>query len=424
MDILFIFLAFIIGAVLVYFLQNQKINSFNQKNTQLQERNSNLNAELENLKENIIKLNLKTTELTTTNTSLNIQNAELTTKLAEQENYYKKQIEFLKATKEDITKDFKAIANLVLETEGKNLNTKNKDILEPLKTEIKGFKERIETITKEQIEERTSLKDQITNLQAANLEAQETTKNLTDALTKDNKQQGNWGEIVLENILTESNLREGYEYDIQKQYKNKDGKRYTPDVIVHLPDNKDIIIDAKVSLKAYKDYQSETDKDKRKKHLAAHIKSIEAHIKNISLKQYENLEGIKTLDFIFVFMPIEPALLVALSNKNAIFKEALNKNIMLTSPSTLLMSLKIVNHIWQNEKQNKNSEEIAKQAGAMYDKFYNFINSLEDINKHINKAQESYNKAHNQLSTGRGNLVSRADKLKELGVQTKKKLDN
>ena len=332
---------------------------------------------------------------------------------------YENQIDLIKLAKEQMSKDFKEVANDILEKDRANLQTKNSELLTPLQTQLKDFKDRIESITSEQVKERATLAAQIENLKKTSIEAQETTQNLTEALTYDNKKQGDWGEMILSSILSSSGLREGYEFDTQKQLKNEDGDAFKPDVILHLPEDKDIIIDSKVSLKAYKDYIiTQTDEAL----LKAHVASVESHINGISIKEYENLEGVRTLDFIFVFIPIESALLVALDHKPDLFTSALKKNIVLVSPSTLMMSLKTVHHIWQTERQNQNSEEIARQAGAMYDKLFGFIKSMDDIEKHLDRAQKSYKEARGKLSDGRGNLIGRAEKLKELGVQTKKEL--
>lgn len=332
---------------------------------------------------------------------------------------YENQIDLIKLAKDQMSKDFKTVANDILEKDRQNLSAKNSELLSPLQMQLKDFKERIESITSEQVKERATLSAQIENLKKTSIEAQETTQNLTEALTYDNKKQGDWGEMILSSILSSSGLREGYEFDTQKQLKNEEGDAFKPDVVLHLPEEKDIIIDSKVSLKAYKDYiVTQTDE----KLLKAHVSSVEAHINGISIKEYENLEGVRTLDFIFVFIPIESALLVALDHKPDLFTQALKKNIVLVSPSTLMMSLKTVHHIWQTERQNENSEEIARQAGAMYDKLFGFIKSMDDIEKHLDKAQKSYKEARGKLSDGKGNLIGRAEKLKALGVQSKKEL--
>jgi DNA recombination protein RmuC len=332
---------------------------------------------------------------------------------------YENQIDIINLTKEQMSKDFKLIANDILAKERNDLSVKNSELLTPLQHQLKEFRDKIETITNEQIKERTTLLVQINNLKKTSIEAQETTQNLTNALTYDNKQQGDWGEMILSSILSSSGLREGYEFTTQKQLKNEQGDILKPDVVLHLPEEKDIIIDSKVSLKAYKDYIGDKSNVVA---LKAHVKSIEAHINGISIKEYENLEGVLTLDFIFVFIPIESALLVALDKKPDLFTLALKKNIVLVFPSTLMMSLKTVHHIWQTERQNHNSEEIARQAGAMYDKLFGFIKSMDDIEKHLDKAQSSYKEARGKLADGKGNLIGRAEKLKMLGVQSKKEL--
>lgn len=332
---------------------------------------------------------------------------------------YENQIDLINIAKEQMSKDFKSVASDILEKDRQNLSIKNSELLTPLQAQLKEFREKIEIITNEQIKERATLAAQIENLKKTSIEAQETTQNLTNALTYDNKQQGDWGEMILSSILSSSGLREGHEFDTQKQLKNELGEAFKPDVVLHLPDEKDIIIDSKVSLKAYKDYiANQSDKIK----LKAHVASVEAHINGISIKEYENLEDVLTLDFIFVFIPIESALLVALDQKPDLFTTALKKNIVLVSPSTLMMSLKTVHHIWQTERQNQNSEEIARQAGAMYGKLFGFVKSMDDIEKHLDKAKKSYKKARNKLSDGKGNLIGRAKKLKALGVQSKKEL--
>mgnify|MGYP002525051804 FL=1 len=332
---------------------------------------------------------------------------------------HKREVDLINIVKEQMSKDFKSVASDILAKDRNDLSAKNSELLTPLQAQLKEFRDKIEIITNEQIKERATLSAQIENLKKTSVEAQETTQNLTDALTYDNKQQGDWGEMILSSILSSSGLREGHEFDTQKQLKNEAGEAFKPDVVLHLPDDKDIIIDSKVSLKAYKDYiTNQSDKSA----LKAHVSSVETHINGISIKEYENLEGVLTLDFIFVFIPIESALLVALDQKPDLFTTALKKNIVLVSPSTLMMSLKTVHHIWQTERQNQNSEEIARQAGAMYDKLFGFVKSMDDIEKHLDKAQKSYKEARGKLSDGKGNLIGRAEKLKTLGVQSKKEL--
>ncbi|CAC9536919.1 DNA recombination protein RmuC [Bathymodiolus heckerae thiotrophic gill symbiont] len=351
---------------------------------------------------------------------LSKENIHLEVSLDEKIKSYENQINMINIAREQMSKDFKAVAGDILAKDRNELSIKNLELLTPLQSQLKEFRDKIEIITTEQIKERATLAAQIDNLKKTSIEAQQTTQNLTNALTYDNKQQGDWGEMILSSILSSSGLREGHEFDTQKQLKNEQGVSFKPDVILHLPDEKDIIIDSKVSLKAYKDYIADQSNATS---LKAHVSSVEAHINGISIKEYENLEGVLTLDFIFVFIPIESALLVALDHKPDLFTIALKKNIVLVSPSTLMMSLKTVHHIWQTERQNLNSEEIARQAGAMYDKLFGFIKSMDDIEKHLDKAQKSYKEARSKLSEGKGNLIGRAEKLKALGVQSKKELN-
>jgi len=351
--------------------------------------------------------------------SLSEKNIQLKTTLDEKEKNYAEKLAFVDQLKTQVNTDFKSLASDILKNNRDKLKDDNSELLTPLQTELKSFRERIESITRDQLKERTTLGEQIKGLHKANLETQQTAQELANALTYDNKQQGNWGEEILNSMLTGFGFREGYEFDTQKQMKSETGEIFQPDVILHLPDDKDIVIDSKVSLKDYKEYISDTSNEDA---LDRHLKSIENQIKNISIKEYENLEGVKTLDFILVFIPIEGALLSAYNKKQSLHSDALKKNVLLVSPSSLSMSLKLVNFMWQTANQNKNSEEIARQAGAMYDKLALFVEELDRVEGHLDKAKEGYSEARKKLSTGKGNLISRAEKIKTLGVAPKKEL--
>ncbi|MBT5500066.1 MAG: DNA recombination protein RmuC [Thiotrichales bacterium] len=351
--------------------------------------------------------------------SISQKNIQLETKLEEKEKNYTEKLQLVEHLKNQVNNEFKAIASEILKTDRDKLKVDNSDLLSPLQTQLKSFRERIETITKEQVEERTTLKEQIKSLHDANLETQQSAKSLTDALTYDNKIQGDWGEEILSSLLSSYGFQEGVEFDLQKQYKNEMGEKFKPDVILHLPEGKDVVIDSKVSLKDYVDYVADQTNELA---LKKHITSIENQIKNISIKEYENLEGVRSLDFIFVFIPIEGALLLALQHKHSLFDDALKKNIMLVSPSMLSMSLKTVNFMWQTDKQNKNADEIARQAAGMYDKLALFIEDLDKIENQLEKTKEGFSSAKNKLSTGKGNLISRAERLKALGVKSNKEI--
>jgi len=351
--------------------------------------------------------------------SLSEKNIQLKTTLDEKEKNYADKLAFVDQLKSQVNTDFKSLASDILKNNRDKLKDDNSELLTPLQTELKSFRERIESITRDQLKERTTLGEQIKGLHKANLETQQTAQDLTNALTYDNKHQGNWGEVILNSMLTSFGFREGHEFDTQKQLKSETGEIFQPDVILHLPDDKDIVIDSKVSLKDYKEYISDTSNEDA---LDRHLKSIENQIKNISIKEYENLEGVKTLDFILVFIPIEGALLSAYNKKQSLHSDALKKNVLLVSPSSLSMSLKLVNFMWQTANQNKNSEEIARQAGAMYDKLALFVEELDRVEGHLDKAKDGYSEARKKLATGKGNLISRAEKIKSLGVAPKKKL--
>ena len=351
--------------------------------------------------------------------SLSEKNIQLKTTLEEKEKNHAEKLEFVDQLKTQVNSDFKTLASDILKNDRDQLKVDNSDLLTPLQTQLKSFRERIETITKEQVEERTTLKEQIKSLHEANIDTQQSAQNLTNALTYDNKLQSDWGEEILSSLLSSYGFQEGVEFDLQKQYKNEAGEKFKPDVILHLPEGKDVVIDSKVSLKDYVDYMADQSNEEA---LKKHIASIETQIKNISIKEYENLEGVRSLDFIFVFIPIEGALLLALQHKHSLFDDALKKNIMLVSPSMLSMSLKTVNFMWQTDKQNKNADEIARQAAGMYDKLALFIDDLDKIEGQLDKTKEGFSSARNKLSTGKGNLISRAERLKTLGVKSNKEI--
>jgi len=248
------------------------------------------------------------------------------------------------------------------------------------------------------------------------------TLNLTKALKGDNKMQGNWGELVLERVLEKSGLEKDSEYFVQQSFTNKEGKRMLPDVVIHLPDNKKMIVDSKVSLVAYERFINEEDETLKERFLKEHVASLKKHIEQLSAKKYEDIYQIESPDFVLLFIPIEPAFAVALNMDNHLYNKAFEKNIVIVTPSTLLATLRTIDSMWNNEKQQKNALEIAKQAGALYDKFQGLLTDLISIGKRIDDSKKEYSNAMNKLFDGRGNLITSVEKLKKMGAKAKKSI--
>lgn len=329
----------------------------------------------------------------------------------------------LQLAREQLSKDFELLANRIFEEKTERFSTNSKTVLEqtlgPLREQLKDFRQKVEDVYDKESKERISLAAQLSHLKELNQQMSNDAINLTKALKGDNKTQGNWGEVILERVLEESGLHKGREYETQVSF---DSGKSRPDVVVHLPENKDIVIDAKVSLVAYERYCSAEDETSRELALREHVNSVKEHIRSLSNKSYENIPGLRTLDFVFIFIPIESAFMAAFENDQAMFREAYEKNIIVVGPTTLLATLRTVQSIWRYERQNKNAEEIARQAGAMHDKFVNFVGDLENIAQHLERATRAQADAMSKLSTGAGNLVNRTIKLEKLGAKVKKSM--
>ena len=321
---------------------------------------------------------------------------------------------------------FENLANKIFEEKQNHYTQQTKHnieaVLAPFKSDLEGFKRQISEQHIREGQERASLKTEILGLKELNQKITAEAAALTNALKGDNKKQGNWGEVVLERILKESGLREGHEFDTQVNATSTDGKRYQPDVVVHLPNDKDVIIDSKVSLAAYERYFNCEDDNERSRYLVQHVASIKGHIKGLGNKDYQALKEIKTLDYVLLFIPIEAAFLLAVEEEPDLVTMALNNNIMLVSPTNLLVALRTINNIWQYEYQNRNAQQIAEQGAKLYDKFVGFITEMEKVGKSLDNAHASYQSAMNKLNNGRGNIVRQVEKLRELGVQPNKKL--
>jgi len=335
-------------------------------------------------------------------------------------------IESLNEAKEALTNQFKNLANEILEDKSKRFteqNTASLDaLLKPLQTKLTEFKEQVNNSYGNEARERFALKSEIERLANLNLRMSDETRSLTQALKGDSKVQGNWGELVLESILESSGLRKGEEYVVQDSHTQVDGSRLQPDVVIKLPEGRSLVVDSKVSITAYARHAETTDADTAERELAAHIQSLRQHIQGLSGKNYSSLYGVGSVDFVLMFVPIEPAFLLALKTAPNLYQEALSKNIVLVCPSTLMATLRTVAHLWRQDHQNRNALEIAKQCGSLYDKFVGFVEDLEKLGQRLDQAQTSYHDAFNKLKTGKGNLIRSAEKVRELGVKPSKNL--
>jgi DNA recombination protein RmuC len=327
---------------------------------------------------------------------------------------------------EKFTKEFENLANKILDEKSLKFTAQNKEniknILSPLQEKIKGFEDKVEKTHKESIDYHAALRQQITGLKELNQQMSKETLNLTKALKGDNKMQGNWGELVLERVLEKSGLEKDREYFVQQSFTNDEGRRVLPDVVIHLPNNKKMIVDSKVSLVAYEKYINEEEEILKEGFLKEHVNSLKRHVTQLSEKKYEDIYKIESPDFVLLFIPIEPAFAVALNSDTYLYNKAFEKNIVIVTPSTLLATLRTIDTMWNNEKQQRNALEIARQAGALYDKFQGFLMDLIGIGKRIDESKKEYSNAMNKLVEGKGNLIRSAEKLKKMGAKAKKSL--
>lgn len=339
---------------------------------------------------------------------------------------HKEQKNEITELQEKFTKEFENLANKILEektakfTEQNTVNMKN--ILLPLQDKIHGFEQKVEQTHKESIDYHAALRQQIVGLSEMNAQMSKETLNLTKALKGDSKMQGNWGELVLERVLEKSGLEKGREYEVQQSFTNSDGARVFPDVVINLPDGKKMIVDSKVSLVAYEKWINEESELLKTEFLKEHVNSIKRHVEQLGNKNYHDLYQIESPDFVLLFIPIEPAFAIALNEDSALYNKAFDRNIVIVTPSTLLATLRTIDSMWANQKQQENAFEIARQAGALYDKFEGFVMDLVRIGNKIKDTKTEYDSAMNKLVDGKGNLISSVEKLKKMGAKAKKAL--
>lgn len=416
-----------IGLVAGYVIAHFKSKS---ETMRLEERNQNLSQQLEESEqERVLWMQKKEEELQTERNRAN----ELDKQLAEQKADYRNLQERLNEQKtelaemqEQFTSQFENLANKILEEKSEKFTKQNKEqidqLLNPLGEKLEAFKKKVEETYSEENRQRATLKEQIKQMAELNKTMSEDAKNLTKALKGDNKAVGDWGEIILERILERSGLTKGREYETQQSFAKDGGGYDRPDVVVYLPDDKYMVIDSKISLKAYERYSSSDDPGEQELALKEHVNSIRAHVKGLGEKNYQQIHGEKSPDFVLLFIPIEPAFGAALQYDSDLYYQAFDKNIVIVSPSTLLATLATIDSVWKQEYQNKNAMEIAKRGGALYDKFVLFVESMNDIGQRIRQTQDSYDEAMGRLSTGAGNLVRQAEMIRKLGAKTSKQL--
>lgn len=431
----------VVGIIISFFFTKVLMKNKNELVTEKMENDNNnrvleLEKEKSQLEERVTRINEMEVQTSKLNEDLELKRneatefekriVELETSLEKERKATIEKLKLLEESKKELKNEFENLSNKILEEKSKKFTETNKEningILSPLKEEFEKFRNKVDEVYINDTKDRTALKTQIEGLRDLNEKLGKDALNLTNALKGDSQKQGAWGEVILERVLEESGLHKGREYETQLSFNDEEGKRKRPDAIVHLPNNKDVIIDSKVSIVAYQNYHKSDRDAEREQFLKEHLNSIKTHVKGLSLKNYADIEEIKTLDYVLMFIPIESAFMLAMENDPELFSNAFEKNIVIVTPSTLLVTLKTIQNIWRYEKQNKHAQEIAKNAGNLHDKFVNFTDSLIEIGTSLNRASKSYDTALNRLKTGKGNLISQAQKIKELGIKSKKEL--
>ncbi len=410
--ILFILIGVGLGYAVAHFKSKSSISRLEERD---KNKSSQLEASVEAQKE--AEERARTAEISIT--ELNAENRNIQEKL---DNQKKEMVELQKHFKDE----FENLANRILEEKSKKFTEQNKEklnqLLLPLGEKMIEFKKQVEQTHKEDLKGRSALEQKLEHLHKLNQQMSEEAQNLTKALKGDSKTQGNWGEVILQRILERSGLTKDREYEIQSHHTTENGHRLQPDIVIKLPDGKRLIIDSKVSLKDYDGYVSEEDEKLKQKALKRHATSCRNHVKGLSAKNYQQLYGGNSPDFVFMFIPVEPAFGAAVQHDSNLFNEAFERNIVIVSPTTLLATLATIENVWKQEYQNKNAMKIAKRGGQLYDKFVLFAESLQDVGNRIQQTQDSYQEAVNRLSTGRGNVVRQVEMLREMGVQNSKTL--
>ena len=437
-DTITLLFAFIIALALGIYLGRILFASKSSSDKKvLEERNNSLMLTIEQLKQQAVNekgvLEKQITQIITERDDLRTTKDALTVQLTKKETDFDNLMERMREQRketeelrEKFTKEFENLANKILEEKSNKFTEQNKEnlknILSPLQEKIHLFEKKVEDTHKESIDYHAALRQQILGLREMNEQMSRETLNLTKALKGDSKMQGNWGELILERVLEKSGLEKGREYEVQQSYTTEEGNRIQPDVVINLPDGKKMIVDSKVSLVAYERYVNEEDETLRIVHLKEHVSSIKRHVDQLSDKNYHDIYKMESPDFVLLFIPIEPAFAIALNEDTTLYNKAFERNIVIVTPSTLLATLRTIDSMWTNQKQQENAYEIARQAGALYDKFEGFVSDLIMVGKRMDEGKKAYEGAMNKLVNGRGNIITSIEKLKKMGAKAKKAL--
>ena len=420
-----IMIAIIAGILFIAMLKAQFKASniqalFDVQLNQKKQENQNLIIEITQLKQELNQYQQQ-------NVAQNIKISELKTRLEEIINAAHEKQTVLEQSEQRLTTQFENLANRIFEHSGKRIEQQNKQSLEfllsPLKQQLEGFKKQVQDSFGQEAKERHTLTHEIRNLQQLNELMTKEANNLTNALKGNNKTQGNWGEFILSQILDNSGLRQGYEYHTQVNLTNEDNRRLQPDVIVHLPQGGDVVIDSKVTLVAYERYFNSDDEETKSRAISDHLIAVRNHLRQLSQKDYHKLNGIQSLDYVLMFIPVEPAFLSAIDQDPSLINDALKNNIMIVSPTTLLVALRTIHNLWRFEYQNRNAELIADRASKLYDKVRGFIEDMENLGNCLDKAQQTYQNSMNKLAKGRGNVIGQIERFRELGIEVKKPIN-
>lgn len=424
---LILILSFILVSIFGILI-GKKIFSANSKTDKasLEEKVNGLLRQIEQLKIQIQQTVQEREKIRTEKESLAIQ---LSKKEGDFDNLWernKEQKQEVEQLQEKFTKEFENLANKILEEKTNKFTEQNKEnlknILSPLQDKIQLFEKKVEDTHKESIDYHAALRQQILGLREMNAQMSKETLNLTKALKGDSKMQGNWGELILERVLEKSGLEKGREYEVQQSFTTDEGNRVFPDVVINLPDGKKMVVDSKVTLTAYERYINEEDDDAKAQHLKEHVMALKRHVDQLSAKNYHDLYQMESPDFVLLFIPIESAFALALNEDTSLYNKAFEKNIVIVTPSTLLATLRTIDSMWANQKQQENAMEIARQAGGLYDKFQGFVDDLIKVGNKIKDSKTEYDNAMNKLVEGSGNLVTRVENLKKMGAKAKKSL--